>query len=238
MRVQDTLTFALDNFEGPLPLLVHLIQKSEIGVDEIPLHRLGAQFIELLEKACASIDQGAEFIGAISFLMYLKSRALLPRDDQPLDEGWEDPQFDVIHYLIEYVRFKDAAKGLSELEKRQSSLHRRGIEPRIENRKHLGIEHLSLDDIAVLFKQLSHKIPKSVGLIEEEDWKVSDKVEWLLNACKPGVKIPFAELFIKMSSRGELIVTFLALLELMKLGQLVVLRDNLTRAIFVCKEEG
>ena len=239
MKLKDILTFSLDNFEGPLPLLLHLIQKAEIDVYEVPIFSLGRQFLELLEASRANLDQGAEFIAASSFLLCLKSRALLPKSQRPPEEEWQDPHFDVIHHLLDYCRFKGAAKELMEIEKKQNGLHKRGLEPKLENRKYLGIEHLTLDDLADLFRQMAAKMPKALGKIEEENWKVGDKINLLKNLIKAQLKISFSELF-HVSSRMELIVTFLALLELMKAGTLVVIKENHQanhESIWVCTAE-
>lgn len=236
MKMQDILTFSLDNFEGPLPLLLHLIQKAEIDVYEVPIFSLGCQFLELLEDSRANLDQGAEFIAATSFLLCLKSRALLPKNERPTEEEWEDPHFDIIHHLLDYCRFKSAAKELMEMEKKQNSLHKRGLEPKVENRKYLGLEHLTLDDLASLFGQMAAKTPKTAGKIEEENWKVGDKIDLIKGLIQKKVRVSFNELF-QVSSRLELIVTFLALLELMKIGKLVVIKESehhLNEDIWVC----
>lgn len=233
MRIQDTLTFALENFEGPLPLLLHLIQRAEIDVYEVSLFALGGQFLQLLEENRANIDQGAEFIATLSFLLCLKSRALLPKEERPEENFEEDPHFDIIHHLVDYCRFKGAAQELSQLEKKQSLLHARGLEPGSGSQRQLGIEHLTLDDLAVLFRQLAIKVPQELGKIEEENWKVSDKLESLSKLFERSAKISFEHVFERVSSRLELIVTFLALLELMKVGKLMVVKDLENDAVWV-----
>ncbi len=235
MKNLDPETYSLDNFEGPLDFLLHLIQKHEIDIYDIPLHKITEQFLkkwgDWLEP---DIDSGAEFIGTTSSLLWLKSKTLLPKHEQPEtpEELEADPRFEIIHQLLDYCRFKQAAKELTEREMHQSAHYFRGGEA-VDVKKNLGIDHLSLQDLALMFQQILSKAKGHKGQVHEEIWKVADKITWIRHLLISQQKIEFGVLFAIELSREELIVTFLALLEMMKMGELRVIKDPIQQRILI-----
>lgn len=227
MKYATPEIFALENFEGPLEFLLHLIQKEEIDIYEVPIQKIMEQYVNKQNLHDAiDIDSGAEFIGIASLLLYLKSRMLLPKHEMPIDEMEDlDPRFDIIHKLIEYCRFKDLAKDLQYLEETQSSYFGRGIDGPYVIKKNLGIEHLTLQDLSRLFKELMDRRKINQQVIHEEVWLVSDKIKYIKDTLKEFYEIKFYDLFNSECSKEELIVTFLSLLELMKLGIVNVIKD-------------
>jgi segregation and condensation protein A len=229
-------SFTLDVFEGPLDFLLHLIQKSEIDIYSVQIQNIMDQFTERFDKELC-VDTGAEFIATASSLLLLKSKMLLPKHEQvsnPEDEQL-DPRFEIIHKLIEYCRFKEAAKELAERERVQGAFYYRGSDiPEIK--KPLGVEHLTLDDLASLFRQIVAKAQHQKGTIHEEEWRVSDKIKLIRQLLKEPRKIGFEILFSPERSRTELIVTFLAVLELMKMGEIKVVRDVATQQVMITCE--
>lgn len=236
MQETEEPTFIIDNFEGPLDFLLHLIQKNEIDIYEVPINKIIDQFLEKLQNHLTDIDTGAEFIATAATLLCLKSKMLLPKHEQAIDpdELEEDPNFEIIHHLIDYCRFKQAAKSLSEREQQQSGFYSRGVESLPDIKKTLGIEHLTLDDLAGLFKEIASKAAANRGTVHEDVWKVSDKIKYVRKILKEELKIGFESLFSAEMPRLELIVTFLAVLELMKLGEACVIRDKATERVMVC----
>lgn len=222
--------FILDKFEGPLEYLLPLIKKNEIDILDLILSQIIEQcfFKQIEKKICKTdIDRGADFIATFSHLIWLKSLTLLPQHEQleePLIED-QDPHFEMIHHLIDYCRFRDAARSLTEQEQRQSGIYSRGIDGVPEVKKKLGIEHLSIDDFASLFQQIMVKASSQKGTIHEEVWRVSDKIAYIRDLLVRGCSIPFMDIFSLNQSRIELIVTFLAILELIKLGEVCVFRE-------------
>ncbi|BBI16401.1 ScpA family protein [Neochlamydia sp. S13] len=230
--------FALENFEGSLDFLLHLVQKHEIDPVEISLKKITEQYIQKLKEwQASSVDSGAEFIASASFLLWLKSRMLLPTHEQPLSLGEEehDPRFDIIHQLLDYCRFKEAAKNLTQLEMSQSAYYLREPEPLGENNKPLGIEHLTLEDLADLFKQALAKAPiKTAKFIQEEEWKVADKIKAIRQYLKVNHQLEIEQLFLNATSKLEIIVIFLAVLELMKIGESYLIKDVASQKILLC----
>ena len=219
--------FELGNFEGPLEFLVHLIQQNEIDIYEISLQKIMQQYLAKQTKEDSfDVDSGAEFIGLASLLLFLKSRMLLPKHEQVIDPNEDlDPRFEIIHQLIEYCRFKEVAKDLSIREENQGAFFGRGLDGPYEVKKNLGIEHLTLQDLAVLFKQIVNRSSSEKGRINEEEWLVSDKIKFLRQTLKEIDKLKFEEFFHPDLCRDELIVSFLAVLELMKLGEIHVIKN-------------
>lgn len=234
MLTQHLDTFVLDNFEGPIEFLLHLIQKEELSITGVPIYSLIEQFIKKKsERKNEELEIGTDFLASAAYLILLKSRSLLPVQEQTLivEEQEEDLHFEVIHHLIDYCRFKEAAKSLAERQDLQEGLFPRGITP-VEWKKPLGIEHLSIEDLASLVQQLMKKTTNR-PLIHEEPIRVSDKIGWIRAKLTQEAKIQFNSLFIMDQSRLELIVTFLAILELMKMGEVVIGKETANQAIFL-----
>jgi len=237
MNYLTSETFLLDNFEGPLDLLWQLLNRHEIDIYEISIKQITQQFLtrmnEIQER---NLDKSAEFIALAASLLWLKSKTLLPKHEQQeeeiLAEEEHDPRFEIIHHLLDYCRFKQAAKELTFREQQQSSFHHRGIEGS-ELKKNLGINHISLDDLATLFQQILSKAKSINGVIHEEIWRVSDKIKALRYLLLEQKTILFENVFNPEKSKEELIVTFLALLELMKAGELRVIIDSERQTICI-----
>lgn len=207
----------LPDFNGPIELLLSLIQEKEIHAENVSLISILEQYIDLSSE---DIDMGAEFISSASTLLFLKSRALLPEDPLPEDEdkGSSLNKQEAIMALIEYVKFKKAGEDLCVKDKELSNLFTRGLVGSTEWTKPLGVEHLSLDDLGLLFKGLMEKRAGDTQTIYEEVWRVSDKITFIKRELTLSKTLSFFSLFLVNQSKQEWIVTFLAILELMKLG--------------------
>lgn len=237
IKKDEAYTVKLDNFEGPLEFLLYLVQKNELDIYDIRLRKIVDQFIE--EMRGSSIDDGAEFVGTLASLLWIKSKMLLPKHEQVCQEEDEgpDPYFDVIRQLIDYCQFKEAGQALVIREKEQNAYFPRGITGNVEVKKPLGIDHLCLEDLASLFQEMIAKCEAGKGHIREEHFRVSDKIRFLRQQLKRGEGILFEELFTPEKCKGELIVTFLAILELMKNGEAFVYRESTTQQIVIASGE-
>ena len=220
--------FALDNFEGTLDFLLCLIQNEEIDIYDIPIQNLITQFIQkLIDWEKEGLERGAEFVGMAAYLVWLKSKTLLPPHEQPLnlEEIVEDPHFEIIHHLLDYCRFKQAAKELTSRQDKQQACFFRGIEVP-EWKKPLGIDHVSLEELSQLFKKLIDRAGQTASLIEEENWRVGDKIQFIRQFLQENLIFPLTQVLSPEKSRPEIIVIFLAILELMKTGELTVGREQ------------
>lgn len=227
MKQSAKIAYLLDSFEGPLDFLLHLIRRNEVDIYGVSIKEIVEQFLKTFRNLEEQpIDDGAEFVSDAALLMWLKSKMLLPAHDQ-IDEadGEIDPKFEIIHQLYDYCRFRDAGKALATMEQEQSSYYFRGAERDPEVGKPLGLEHITLEELGGLFKDALKKAEGRSGRIQEENWKVSDKIKTITQSVRESGKVALCDLFDSGKSRQELIVTFLAVLELMKLGTARVVRE-------------
>jgi segregation and condensation protein A len=236
MRPITTYQLHLNQYEGSLDLLVHLIQKKELDINSIFLKEITQPFMELFKDKAReeAFDFGQDFILLTAQLTLLKSRALLPRDkllDENIDTE-DDPRFDIIHHLIDYCKFKEAANFFSNMEDNQGDLFTRGIKGDDDVKKPLGLDTVSLEELQLLFNDLLAKAKDKTGTIEEEEFRVYDKIAMIRKIGKSGSKVPFLFLFENASGKLEIIVTFLAVLEMLKNGEVKVIKEDLIQLVF------
>jgi len=215
----------LEIFEGPLDLLLYLIKRDELDIYEISLERITGQYLEYLQAFKElNIDVAGEFVVMAANLIYLKSRSLLPVDQQPPEEDAEedDPRWDLIRQLIEYKKFKEAAAQLQvrQLEHERVFFRTPGgfddIPAALLRLGEVGIFQL-INAFQAVIKRVEAR--EDLREIFGENYTVSDKIDWILQRVSDGVPLRFSELFASLASRVEIVVTFLALLELIRLHQ-------------------
>jgi segregation and condensation protein A len=224
VHTNGTFIFALDNFEGPLELLLYLIQKDEIDVCAIALKKLTAQFIHTLETT-SEVDAGSETLALAATLLLMKSQRLLPQDES-ISELDEDPRVEMIQSLIEYCRFKEVAKTLSLREEAQKAHFPRALSL-LPKELGSGLEEVDIDTLKTLLSDLLKRSEHNPSqIIKEEEWQISHKLAWLHQALSSQKRIPFDTLFAQTKSRMEVIVLFLALLEMMKHQEAMLVREN------------
>ena len=163
---------------------------------------------------------------------------LLPSNEQSEseEEKVEDPHFEIIHHLIDYCRFKQAAKELSLRQEKQQGCYFRGIDVP-EWKKPLGIDHVSLEELSNLFKEMISKAAHTKPQIQEENWRVCDKMRILRRLLQEEMTFAMHQLFSVEQSRPEIIVIFLAVLELMKTGELAVGREQASGTLWIYAKE-
>jgi segregation and condensation protein A len=233
----------LDIFEGPLDLLLHLIKRDEIDIYDISIERITSQYLNYIETfRLLNIDLASEFVVMAANLMYIKSRTLLPRQLQPPDEEVEedDPRWELIRQLIEYRKFKDAAGFLSDCESDQAGrFAHRPAAPRGEFEQPSELAPASIFDLIRAFQNVLKRFEEAHELsdIVDDRFTVADKIEHLLETMAPGESRRFDSLFAEASNRSEVIVTFLALLELMKMNEFAVNQRGLLGEIQIRRKE-
>ena len=221
-------------FEGPLDLLLYLIKKEEVDIYEVNLTKLATQFIEHVELMRSfDLEVAGEFLVMASTLMFIKSRELLPVEQQVVVEGedeGEDPRWELIRQLVEYKKFKDAAAQLQSLELRQENIFpRRPGKLDFESsnapvKTEAGIFDL-LNAVNAVLKRFQQK-EAGTREIYEDKWTVSEKMEFVLGTITSRGSVRFSELFATAANRSEVVCTFLALLELIRLKQLQCLQPE------------
>lgn len=218
-------------FEGPLDLLLYLIKKEEVDIYEVNLTKLAAQFIEYIEvMRMLDLEVAGEFLVMASTLMFIKSRELLPKDQQVQtteEEDEEDPRWELIRQLVEYKKFKDAAAQLQTREVEQESIF-----PRVPGKIELAMPASSPKSEVSLFDLINavNAVLKRVGEraqtrdIFEERWTVGQKIELLVKLVEENEVVKFSALFEAATTRYEVVCTFLAVLELTRLKQVTCIQ--------------
>ncbi len=222
-------------FEGPLDLLLYLIKKEEVDIYAVNLTKLATQFLEYVELMRQfDLEVAGEFLVMASTLMYIKSRELLPVEQQAVVEGGEeegeDPRWELIRQLVEYKKFKDAAAQLQTLEARQENTF-----PRVPGKIEFAAEPADAKPEAGIFDLLNAvngilkrfvETAAATREIFEDKWTVSEKIELIRNLLAGGGSVKFSELFAHAANRAEVVCTFLALLELIRLKQLTCVQPE------------
>lgn len=240
----DHYKVRLDIFEGPLDLLLYLISKDEIDIYDVSIERITKHYLKYMESFnLLNIDLASEFIVMAAKLMYIKSRTLLPRSEQPPEEDAEedDPRWELIRQLIEYKKFKDAAGTLAEKARRQEDLFAHTPEkPEVVDPESAPLAEISIFDLIRAFQGVLKRFEEAhdFGDIIDDRFTVSDKMDLLLTTLSPGQSMNFKSLFASASTKTEVIVTFLAVLELMKLNQFVIWQDQVLGDIEIERRSG
>src|SRR5437764_3274868 len=227
----------LEVFEGPLDLLLFLIKRDEIDIYDISIERITRQYLEYLQAFKElKIDVAGEFVVMAANLIYLKSRSLLPLDQQPPEEEAEedDPRWDLIRQLIEYKKFKEAAAQLHDRALEQERIFTRdgGSSVAISNAP-LPLHEVGIFQLIHAFQEVIKRVEAREDLREifGERFSVSDKIQQILERVGNGMPVRFSELFGQIVYRVEIVVTFLASLELIRLNQVRALHPNMFDAI-------
>lgn len=229
----------LEIFEGPLDLLLYLIKRDEVDVHEISIERITRQYLDYINTfKLLNIDIASEFIVMAANLMYLKSRTLLPKSEQPPEEDVEedDPRWELIRQLIEYKKFKDAAGFLSrkEIEQEGSYAHQADVSEQTDDVPP-ALAEASIFDLIRAFQNVLKRFEQTDALTDiiDDRFTVSEQIDMLMRRLKPGDSLPFESLFEDATSKLEVITTFLAMLELMKLNQFMVIQNQLLGEIVI-----
>jgi segregation and condensation protein A len=221
----------LEVFEGPLDLLLYLIKQDEIDIYDISLERITSQYLEYLQAFKElNIELAGEFVVMAANLIYLKSRSLLPIDQQPPEEdaAEDDPRWELIRQLIEYKKFKEAAAELHLRELEQERIFAREGASALADREPLRLGEIGIFQLINAFQTVLKSIEarQDAQEIFGERFSVSEKIDAILQRVATGAPLRFSDLFGSVVSRLEVVVTFLALLELIRLKQVRAVQKN------------
>lgn len=223
----------LEVFEGPLDLLLFLVRKDEIDIYDVSLELITNQFLAYIDAAVElDLELAGEFFVMAATLIYIKSRELLPLDLQPPgaeeDEDESDPRWELIRQLIEYKKYKDAAGELHQRELKQEGVFPRRSPVPVEALKPPPLGAVSIADLLKAFDKVLDRVRKATEIrdVVDENHTVADKIRFIAGAVSGSRTLDFADLFRPEASRVEMVVTFLALLELVRMKQ--ILAEQLT----------
>jgi segregation and condensation protein A len=223
----------LQVFEGPLDLLLFLIRKNELDIYDIPIESVTRQYIDALHAMQQlDLDVAGEFFVMAATLMEIKSRLLLPKGQHAVDPNAEDeevdPRWELVHQLLQYKKFKDAAAQLAELVETRQNLMARHVSTLANddgNRPLKNVDRIELWNMFnIVLRRLAEKL--IVGEIHDEVVTVSDQMEWLLARTAAEKSFVFSQLFPEGVTLRRLVATFLAMLELTRLKKLRIRQDE------------
>ena len=215
-------------YEGPLDLLLHLIKKNELDIVDIPIASITEQYLAALELIQGlNLDVSGEYLVMAATLLHIKSRMLLPPEEAEEDDDEEggDNREDLIRRLLEYERFKNAARDLEEREiLNRDVFARQGQAERVTD---VSFEQLSVFDLMSALQRVLERFPgPSVHRVVQETVSVRERMTHILDELHRRPSVLFHELFDSARSRMDVVVTFLALLELIRIRALHALQKE------------
>ena len=233
----------LEGFEGPLDLLLHLIQKEEMDIYDIQIAQITDRYLEyvnLMEQL--DLDVASEFLVMAATLLHIKSQSILPQLSPSAKQTIGD-QEQLVRQLLEYKRFKEAAQVLDVYAEQQTAVYSRSPEMHADLEGERAFEiRASLFDLLSAFKTVTERVAEVdheelYETVEEETITVEDKIAFIERQLEVANQLLFDELFPLSASKGDWIVTFLAILELIRIGKIVTVQTSLFESIYIVKQE-
>lgn len=241
----SVMLYKLDSFEGPLDLLLHLIDKSEIDIHEVSLSEITDQYMDYLHAMKElELEVTSEFLVMAATLLAIKSKQLLPKPpvfeedyDDWQDDGL-DPTEELIQKLVEYRKFKQIAEQLREKELERSLVFSREPEdltPFMREEKVNPVEGLHVSDLVAAFQKALRRAARRniVSTIQRDEISVKDRIRDIVEVLKQYETVRFSKLIRENMERHEIVVTFLAILELMKMKHIRCFQHHLFEDIVI-----
>ena len=222
----------LDNFEGPIDLLLYFIRRDELDIYDIPISKITKEFVETVEEwEKMHLHVAGDFIVMASTLMRIKAKLLLPRPELDDDGEIIDPRTELVQQLVEYKRYKNAAEILKNLSNDQSQKFTRQLEPLMFADESDIEENLILDvtlfDLARFFKSAMDSMPVvSQFELNREPVKLEEQKKFIFKYFDGDGKLKFSTILDKLETRMEIVVTFLAILDLVRDGSCKLIQEK------------
>jgi segregation and condensation protein A len=231
----------LEMFEGPLDLLLYLVKKEHLNIYDIPIARVTEQYLEYLNlMQLLDLNVAGEFLVMAATLMQIKSKMLLPPDPLAVQESEEDPREELVKKLLEYEKFKEIAEGLRQREEQQREVFKR---PKAESEKVPSGEkevyfEASLFDLINAFTKALKDVPKEVFYeVIKDEFTVEGKIHEILHLLLERSSVQLSALFQEAKSKMEIVVVFLAILELVKMKEIVCRQKEMFEDIEVLRNK-
>lgn len=229
----NQLSYSLEVFEGPLDLLLYLIQQNKVSIYDIPIAEISRQYMDYLEQMKdLNLEITSEFVAMAAQLLYIKSRMLLPVN--PMAEQEEDPRTELVEKLLEYAKYKAVGAYLKEREtigkymvcKQPDKLPKQKIENHLEG--------VTVQDLFTIVRELLQNKENEMTMphrafgeiVGREKVSVQSKIEQLTELLKGKKKCSFRGLFRSLPSKAHVVAMFLGILELLKAGRITVFQDG------------
>lgn len=246
----EQITLRLENFQGPLSLLYHLIEKNKVDIYDIPIAEITEQYMEVIYSSeFMDMEIMSSFIVMAATLMEIKSKMLLPKPAKTDEEEDVDPREELVNRLIEYRKYCEAAKELKEKEEKYSRRLYKEPDPALNDIKKDYEQSLSefmngvtFDDLAKAFKTVmerkdlkTDKVRSGFKSVERDEFTIEEKIDYLRELLYLTPKVHFKDVFSHSTTRSEVAVTFLAVLELIKTGFIRVSQEYNFGSIEICR---
>ncbi|MDI6619391.1 MAG: segregation/condensation protein A [Clostridiales bacterium] len=236
----------LQNFEGPFDLLYDLIEKAEVDIYDIPVAEITNQYLDYINKMdYLDLDNASEFILMAATLIQIKSKMLLPKANDADDEtaaSQDDPRLELVEKLLEYKKYKNISEQLKEMEKQRFDVFYKNAEIINDIEEDDILKNVSIDDIVQAFEDVLKRCDgKAVQndrfrqVLTQDEYTVKDKIKEIRNIMELTNTLYFSGLFNGKSSRMEIIITFLAVLELMRLRNVTAYQERAYSDIIIKK---
>lgn len=240
----------LDSFEGPLDLLLHLIDKAEVDIYDIPIAEITEQYLATIDTMQQlQLDVASEFVVMAASLLSIKSKMLLPKKEehvfqQLLDMDVEeiDPREELVQRLLEYKRYKMLAERLREMEIGRNQVYTRPAEnlaPYVREEDHT-VKNVTLYDLISALERLVKKATdkQPITKVSRDEVSIKDRMREIRELVRVGGgMVRFSQLFSKGATRSEIVTSFLALLELMKAKEITCVQNQLFQDIMICENK-
>ncbi|MBN2654052.1 MAG: segregation/condensation protein A [Nitrospirae bacterium] len=229
-------------FEGPLDLLLHLIKENKLDIYDIPISEITKQYLEYIEiMKELNLEIASEFLVMAATLIYIKSRMLLPPDETIEQEDQEDPRANLVQRLLEYQAFKEVSAPLREREDVWPNAYPRlpekdDVSPAPESE--LMLFDVNMFDLMSALKKILSRVPPEVLKITRETLTVKDRMALIMEKVGGQESVRFDDLFLEADTRVDVIVTFLALLESLRLGLVRAYQDTIFGSIWILQHNG
>lgn len=230
----------LELFEGPLDLLLYLVKKDHLNIYDIPIAKVTEQYLGYLNlMQLMDLNIAGDFLVMAATLMQIKSKMLLPAEETPQEEQ-EDPREELVKRLLEYEKFKEIAEALRQKEQGQQEVFKR---PRPLDRAEIPVEtevyfEASIFDLISAFSKALEEVPKQKFYeVVKDEFTVEEKVHDILHLLLTVPSVTVREIFSRSKHKLEVIVTFLAVLELIRLKEVIAMQRELFGEIEIARNK-
>ena len=228
----------LNDFEGPLDLLLFFIKRDKLNIYDIPISKITTDFLNYISKLNnMNIEVGAEFIYMASLLMKIKSKMLLPKEELEKEEDISDPRLDLVLQLIEYKKYKQISKTLSKISDKYTKRHKTEIKNNYTDipikTDDILIGNFNLYDIIKTYNQLIKTIPDNTYDIDNEKFSITEQIKLISSQIKSKKKIKFSTIIKQVKSRSYLVCSFIAILEMIRRNEIKIEQKNSFSEIYI-----
>ena len=228
----------LNDFEGPLDLLLFFIKRDKLNIYDIPISKITNDFLDYISKLNnMNIEVGAEFIYMASLLMKIKSKMLLPKEELKQEEDTFDPRLDLVLQLVEYKKYKKISEALSKIgdkyiKKHKTEIKHNNIDMPIQA-DDISVKNFNLYDIIKTYNQLIKNIPYATYDIDNEKFSITEQIRLISSQIKNKSKIKFSTIIKKAENRAYLVCSFIAILEMIRRNEITIEQKSAFSEIYI-----